>query len=144
MFNTVLSFIVQNPMAFVLLAIVVIALILLWVVQRTKDNLDLRSLIVDEQTKQPSIHKLGQLTALVMSTWLLVYLALQNRMDSVYFTTYMGIWTAAQAINQWTTSRGRTDFSYGSNQIPANSNVGGVGMGGPQDNSVTPAGNPPQ
>lgn len=136
--TALLSLIAQNPMAVALLVIVLIAIIILWAIQRTKDNFDLRALITDEQTKQPSIHKLGQLTALVMSTWLLVYLALQNRMDSVYFTTYMGIWAAAQAINQWTSGRGRTSFGYGGTPLSPSA------IGGDPADQASTAQSPPQ
>lgn len=90
----------QNPMAVVLLFMAGGALLVLYVVQARKDNFDLRMLISDEH-KQPSIHKLGQLTALIMSTWLLVYMALHNQMSTEYFVTYMGIWAAAQTADKW-------------------------------------------
>jgi hypothetical protein len=103
--NGVAAFIELNPMAIVLLFIAVLTLAILWWLQRTKDNFDLRWVIVDEQTKQPSIHKIGQLTALIMSTWLLVYLALQGRMDGTYFGTYMAIWAGAQVANKYLSTR---------------------------------------
>jgi hypothetical protein len=99
------KFVEQNSMSVALLVLAVLALLVLWIIQRRNDNFDLRWVIADEQTKQPSIHKVGQLTALVMSTWLLVYLTLHDKMDGTYFTTYMAIWAGAQVANKWLTSK---------------------------------------
>lgn len=101
----VAAFIEQNSMATVLLILAVLTLLILYGLQRTKDNFDLRWVIVDEQTKQPSLHKIGQLTALIMSTWLLVYLALQGRMDATYFGTYMAVWAGAESVNKYLSTR---------------------------------------
>lgn len=95
---------VTNPMTVVLLLIAVGAVVVLLKIQFTKDNFDLRSLIADDKG-QPSIHKLGQLTALILSTWLLAYLAFHNQMTGEYFATYMGVWAAAQAADKWLTNR---------------------------------------
>jgi hypothetical protein len=103
----VIKYAMNNTMEMILIAVCLIAIAILLKVQFTKDNFDLRSVIADEKG-QPSIHKIGQLTALVFSTWLLVYLALHNLMGEGYFGTYMGVWAAAQAADKW---MGRRDGS---------------------------------
>lgn len=95
----------NDPMAFALLCIAVIALIILWNIQAKRDNFDLRYLITDPRTHQPSVHKMGELSALIVSTWLLVYLALNNRMNENYFGLYMAVWTGAQVANNWIGTR---------------------------------------
>jgi hypothetical protein len=106
--NGVAVFIEQNSMSCVLIILALLMLWILWSLQHTKDNFDLRWVIVDEQTKQPSLHKIGQLTALIMSTWLLVYLALQGKMDATYFGTYMAVWAGAESVNRYLSTRDKT------------------------------------
>jgi hypothetical protein len=91
----------NNPMAFVLLIIAILGVVVLWSIQAKRDNFDLRSMITDNRTHQPSIHKMGELVALIVSTWLIVYLALNNRIDNNYFGLYMAVWAGAQVANNW-------------------------------------------
>ena len=100
MLDNVLDYASHNTMTIVLGAICLIAILVLLKVQFARDNFDLRSVISDDKG-QPDIHKIGQLTALVFSTWLLIYLALHGTMNEGYFGTYMGIWAAAQAADKW-------------------------------------------
>jgi hypothetical protein len=93
-----------DPMLIILLFLVIAAILILIKLQRTKDNFDLRSVITDSKG-QPSIHKVGQLTALLLSTWLLAYLAIHHQMTGEYFGTYMGIWAAAQAADKFMSTR---------------------------------------
>jgi len=88
----------------ILLVIVVFAIWILYKLQNTKDSFDLRSVITDSKG-QPSLHKIGQLTALLLSTWMLAYLAIHGQMTGEYFGTYMGIWAAAQAADKFMSRR---------------------------------------
>jgi hypothetical protein len=131
---TTLNFLSTNYMALALLVIAFLVLIVLWLVQRRKDNFDLRWVIADEQTKQPSIHKVGQLTALIMSTWLLVYLTLHDKMDGTYFTTYMAIWAGAQVANKYLSTRDRDERSDPSVEVKAPEDPASASASeGPQD-----------
>jgi hypothetical protein len=73
--------------------------------QYTKDNFDLRSLIVDPTTKQPSIHQLGQCIALAISSWALIVLVLNGRLTEAYFTIYMTVWAGANSLDHFLRSR---------------------------------------
>ena len=95
----------HNPMAAALMLMIGLALCVLWVIQARKDNFDLRWLITDEQTKQPSIHKFGQLVALAISSWGFVYETLQGRMTEWYFTAYMVAWAATEVANRYIATR---------------------------------------
>jgi len=95
-----LRYLATNTMDLVLVLMVAAFIVILLKIQKTKDNYDLRSVISDD-SGQPSIHKIGQLVALLLSTWMLVFLALHNQMTEGYFGTYMGIWAAAQAADKW-------------------------------------------
>ncbi len=89
-----------HAMHLILAAIVIGAILILIKIQRAPDNFDLRSVIADEKGK-PSIHKIGQLTALILSTWILVYTTIHGGLNESMFGTYMGIWAAAQAADKW-------------------------------------------
>jgi hypothetical protein len=98
--DAVLHYVMSNAMDMILIGIVLSGIAILFKLQATKDRFDLRSVIADDKG-QPSIHKIGQLVALLLSTWMLVYLAVHNQMTEGYFGTYMGIWAAAQAADKW-------------------------------------------
>lgn len=129
-----LGIVAKDPLAIVLGFLGIGAFIILYMIQAKRDNFDLRALISDDK-RQPSIHKLGQLTALVMSTWMLVYLAVHDRMTPEYFITYMGIWTAAQTADRWIGKK------YGiSDRLDP---TPGSGMQQPQDSGGGPRTNEP-
>jgi hypothetical protein len=98
--STGLRYLASNSMDLVLIVMVLASIVILLKIQKTKDNYDLRS-VISGDNGQPSIHKIGQLVALMLSTWMLVYLAIHNQMTEGYFGTYMGIWAAAQAADKW-------------------------------------------
>jgi hypothetical protein len=89
-----------HTMHVILAAFVIAAIITLVKIQRAPDTFDLRAVIADDAGK-PSVHKIGQLTALVLSTWQLVYLTIHNQMTVEYFGLYMGVWAAAQTADKW-------------------------------------------
>lgn len=101
-----------NITAVLLFFALVVGILILVYAQFKKDAFDLRSLIVDPQTKQPSIHQLGQVSALLISSWGFIVLVLHNQLTEVYFTTYMAVWAGANALDKLLT-RGdtRTDDS---------------------------------
>jgi hypothetical protein len=105
MLTNALQYFLKNPMAFILLVSVIFGVGVLWFIQSRKDSYDLRYLITDDKTKQPSIHKMGELIALFVSTWMVVYLTIQGRINENYFSMYMGIWAASQVANKWVSNR---------------------------------------
>lgn len=76
-------------------------LLVLFYIQTRKDSLDLRYLILDSKTKKPSIHKIGQGLALVVSTWGFLVLIERNLLTEFYFTGYMVTWAGTSALNKW-------------------------------------------
>lgn len=91
--------IAANLMYIILAGLAVATVLILMKVQRTPDHFDLRSVIADDKGN-PSVHKIGQLTALILSTWLLIYLTVHGQINEGYFGTYMGVWAAAQAADK--------------------------------------------
>jgi hypothetical protein len=98
--GTILAHFVQNPMALFLLMIFMIICAILVYTQIKHDNFDLRYLISDDQ-RRPSLHKIGQLTALIVSTWAFVYLVLHDKLTETFYTVYMGIWASVTVLNKW-------------------------------------------
>ena len=84
-----------------LLLVFIILAILLVYIQCKKDALDLRWLILDETTKQPSIHKIGQGLALAVSTWGFIELTLKGSLTEFYFTGYISVWVGSVAIDKF-------------------------------------------
>lgn len=91
---------VHEPMALFLLMMFIGLLLILVYTQFRKDGFDLRYLISDDQ-KRPSLHKIGQLTALMVSTWAFVFEVLHNQMTDTFYTVYMGIWASVTVLNKW-------------------------------------------
>lgn len=93
-----------NPMAIVLIIVVVSALALLGYAQIKKDNFDLRTLVIDENG-QISIHKFGQITALCLSSWGFVYLILYKEITEYYFMGYMAAWASTELFSKWISNK---------------------------------------
>jgi hypothetical protein len=104
-FQQLLSALVNNTLATLLLLVISAGVGVLIYAQYKKDNFDLRALIVDPVTKQPSIHQLGQFTALVISSWGLVVLVLHDKLTEAYFSIYMAVWAGANTLDRFLTIR---------------------------------------
>src|SRR5271163_4132425 len=99
------SIMLNHILAFILLFFVIAGIGILVYAQYKKDSFDLRFLVVDPQTKQPSVHQLGQVTALIISSWGFIVLVLHGQLTEVYFTTYMVAWAGANALNTFMNRR---------------------------------------
>ncbi len=73
----------------------IFATILLAMWQRDNSPFDLRHLLIDSKTQRVSLFKLGQLVALVVSSWGFVVLVSKDKLTETYFLGYMTAWTAA-------------------------------------------------
>jgi cation transport ATPase len=62
-----------------------------------KDNssFDLRHAYCDTKTGKFSIAKVGQVVALIMSSWAFAKLVETDKLSEWFFTAYMGIWVLA-------------------------------------------------
>src|SRR5471030_883050 len=77
---------------------------LLGYMQVKRDSVDLRWLIYDEK-KRPSIHKIGQIVALVVSSWGFIALTLKGQLTESYFTGYMVVWSGSVALDKYLSRR---------------------------------------
>jgi hypothetical protein len=85
-------------------------------VQLCRDHLDLRWLIL-ERPHKPSLSKIAQVVALVVSTWGFVVLVFRNNLTETYFIGYMVTWSGSAAyeayINKGRSSERRRDDPEG-------------------------------
>lgn len=61
---------------------------------------DIRSVIVDESGRF-SLNKFGQLVALLVSTWVLIYQTRQALLTEWLFAGYMAAWAGANLLNKY-------------------------------------------
>lgn len=86
--------------ALLLIALLFALVLIMW--QRTDDGFDLRHLIVDSATGRVSLFKIGQLVALIVSTWALVHETRRGFLTEWLFGLYMLSWTGANIANKVT------------------------------------------
>jgi len=83
------------------LFLIVLSLIVTCVyLQMKDDSIDLRWLIMERPNK-PSLSKIGQIVALLVSTWGFVVLVLKGQLTETYFVFYMGTWTGSTMIHSY-------------------------------------------
>jgi multisubunit Na+/H+ antiporter MnhB subunit len=63
------------------------------------NSFNLSDALKDSVSGKASLFRIGQAVALVSSTWGLVALIQRGTLTELYFTTYMGIWSGANVIN---------------------------------------------
>lgn len=87
-----------NPMAVVLIIIVIVLAALTIIAQRKPDQFDIRAIIVDNGAV--SLVKVGTLTALIVSSWGFVYQTVHSTLTETYFGLYMTIWAANEVATK--------------------------------------------
>lgn len=83
-----------------LLAGTCVMLIILGFWQHEDDDFDLRWLIRDSHSKNPSLMKLGQLTALLASTWALIWETRHDHLTEWLFLAYIATWSGINVANK--------------------------------------------
>jgi hypothetical protein len=68
--------------------------------QFKNDSLDLRWLIM-ERPHKPSLPKIGQVVALIVSTWGFVTLVMKGQLTETYFMCYMTVWSGSAALETY-------------------------------------------
>lgn len=76
----------------------VIGLLTIW--QMKDDSFDLRWLIVDNEKKTPSLFKLGQMMAMLASTWAMIYETRHGRLTEWLFLAYICVWSGVNVANK--------------------------------------------
>ena len=66
-----------------------------------KTHFDVRDLMVDHQTKILSLNKIGQLFALLVSTWIIIHETRVGRLSEFLFTGYMAVWSGSSLLSKY-------------------------------------------
>lgn len=69
--------------------------------KNSQTKLNATSIIVDKNTGEVSLSKIGQLVALVTSTWIVFYLTVTKNITEGYLGLYIATWAASNSINGW-------------------------------------------
>ena len=83
----------------VLFIIAMLIVLMRW--HNDDSKFDLREILIDKDTGTVSIHRVGQFTALAVSTVLIIHEATKGRLSEWLFTGYMVAWAGTSLINQW-------------------------------------------
>jgi hypothetical protein len=78
---------------------VIAAALVYWHLSKETD-FDLRWVLVDTSTGKVSLYKVGQATALMVSTWVLVHETRAGTLSEWLFAAYMFVWTGANIANK--------------------------------------------
>jgi uncharacterized protein YacL len=84
----------QNPDIVALsIAVTVSVLLMSWWHYKTDVRFDIKDIIIDTATGKVSLYKIGQIVALIISTWIIVHETKSNRLSEWLFLSYMAIWS---------------------------------------------------
>ena len=87
-------------MQWALFALVMTMVGIMVYLQTRNDPLDLRWLILDANRK-PALGKIGQVVALIVSTWAYVVFTLKGTLSEFYFVSYMVAWSGSAALEHY-------------------------------------------
>jgi hypothetical protein len=102
-----LKYFIDNIDTVILITGVLLVLITLVVWHKGESRFDLKEIIIDTEKQHVSLYKLGQVLALLISTWVLVNETRAGRLNEFLFTTYMLSWAGANSLNRFIDSRNR-------------------------------------
>lgn len=94
----------SHGMNVIMALIAIIAVLIIWNIQRDKNNqVDIKDLIcVDGKINS---NKFMRFTAFVVSTWGFIYLIVDQRFSEWYFAGYMATWTGSALLSKWIDSK---------------------------------------
>jgi hypothetical protein len=97
-----------DDIALLLIAAVLFAILARW--QLDKQNpFNLQSVVVDTTTGQASLFKIGQLFALIISSWIMVNETRAGRLTEWLFLGYMIAWSGANLANKMIDAKAKKD-----------------------------------
>ena len=96
--------------------IVVVGFLIYWHLD-TKTHFDVRDLMVDHRTKILSLNKIGQLFALLVSTWIIIHETRLGRLTEFLFTGYMAVWSGSSLLSKYLDNRkNNQENKYGNSE----------------------------
>lgn len=97
-FSTILTYI--DLIVLVVGSGVGLGVLVYWHIDK-ETRFDIRDLLIDSTTKELSLYKVGQLMALIFSTWVLVHETRSGKLSEWLFGSYMIAWSGANLIKKY-------------------------------------------
>ena len=97
-------------------SIVLLGFLIYWHLD-SKTHFDVRDLMVDHRTKNLSLNKIGQLFALLVSTWIIIHETRVGRLSEFLFTGYMAVWSGASILSKYMDTKIRPEDTNKSEDI---------------------------
>jgi hypothetical protein len=89
-----------NTWLLIITVMVLLVVVIRWHLD-PRTRFDLRDMMVSSQSKEVSVYKVGQLIALLVSTWVIVYETREKRLTEWLFTAYMIAWGGVNMAQKW-------------------------------------------
>ena len=86
----------------------VLLVVALALVVVTRHPVSLLQLVTDARSGRMSLGRVGQLVALIVSSWAFVWLTIAGTLTEWYYGTYMIAWAGARIADQLVQQRGAT------------------------------------
>ena len=86
--------------------LLVVALALVVVTRDPRHPVSLLQLVTDARSGRMSLGRVGQLVALIVSSWAFVWLTIAGTLTEWYYGTYMIAWAGARLADQLVQQRG--------------------------------------
>jgi hypothetical protein len=103
------KYFIDNVDTVILITGVLLFLIILVVWHKDESRFDLKEIIVDTETNTVSLYKLGQVLALLISTWVLIHETRNGRLNEYLFSLYMFAWAGANSLNKYIDNKGKSE-----------------------------------
>lgn len=89
---------ILSDIVLVLGALSFVATLFVW--HKKDDAFDLRHILVDSKTQRVSLFKIGQLIALLVSTWALIHETRTHGLTEWLFLAYIATWSGINVANR--------------------------------------------
>lgn len=104
MLDTIRNIFHTDPLSFVITALAVLFLFMLWR-ESKKENLDWRDLITQKGSNKVSLTKVLQLVGGVTGTWIVISLTLEAKLPTEIFTAYLAYVGAIEGWSKFVAAR---------------------------------------
>ena len=78
-----------------MLVVLILAAMMLWNAQKSSNKIDFKDLILDFDVNRVSLSKLGTLIAMIVTSWIMISLTIQNQMTEAYILAFGSMWAGA-------------------------------------------------
>lgn len=79
--------------------LVIAAIWILWRAQSAEHNpVDFATMLVDQKDGSTSLRKVGELVALLTTTWIILYMAVKGDLTETFYVAYLGVWVSRTVL----------------------------------------------